>query len=286
MQVAESSRKALIVTADDFGAAPEVNEAVIRANREGILTAASLMVAAPGAADAVARAKDNPRLGVGLHLVLVEGKPVLPTSQIPDLVGPDGNFRTDMVKASFAMAFLPKMRRQLAAEIEAQFDAFASTGLTLDHVNAHKHFHLHPIIAKLVVKIGKSYGMRAARAPVEPMEILQKIQPDLRGGEIERFVGKRLKERLSRAGIFTPDYVFGLAWTGAMNTRRVGALIDRLPDGVSEIYVHPAISAYPGSAPGYRYSEEFAALMAPEVLARMKNVALGSFEHFQKQAQS
>ena len=126
-----TSTKALIVTSDDFGAAPEVNEAVERAHREGILTCASLMVAAPGAGDAVKRAKTMPKLGVGLHLVLVEGKPVLPPEQIPNLVGPDGNFRTDMVKASFGMAMLPWVKKQLAAEIEAQFAAFAATGLTL-----------------------------------------------------------------------------------------------------------------------------------------------------------
>lgn len=283
MHAVESSTKALIVTADDFGAAPEVNEAVIRSNREGILTCASLMVVAPGAGDAVARAKDNPRLGVGLHLVLVEGKPVLPPSQIPDLVGPDGNFRNDMVKASFAMAFLPKVRRQLAAEIEAQFAAFASTGLPLDHVNAHKHFHLHPTIGKLVIEIGRRYGMKSMRAPVEPKAVLRKIEPGIAGGAIEYFCGNRLRDRLSAAGIFCPEHVFGLAWTGSFNTKRLAALLNHLPEGVSEIYLHPATSAYPGSAAGYRYTEEFSALMAPEVVTRAKTVAVGSFAHFQKQ---
>lgn len=273
--------KGLIVTADDFGAAPEVNEAVVRAHREGILTCASLMVAAPGAGDAVNRAKALPSLAVGLHLVLVEGKPVLPASQIPDLVGADGNFRTDMVKASFGMALLPWVRRQLAAEIEAQFSAFASTGLRLDHVNAHKHFHLHPTIAGLMMETGKRYGMTAARAPVEPPHILKQIEADAPGSGIEYFCGRRLRDRLTRAGVFSPDHVFGLAWTGQMNAKRVKALIDRLPEGVSEIYLHPATSAYAGAASGYRYTEEFSALMDPEVLSAAKQVALGSFEHFQ-----
>jgi len=275
------AKRGLIVTADDFGAASEVNEAVIRAHREGILTCASLMVAASAAADAVARAKVNPRLGVGLHLVLIEGKPVLPASQIPDLVGSDGNFRTDMVKASFAMAFLPKVRRQLAAEIEAQFEAFASTGLKLDHVNAHKHFHLHPTIGKLVVEIGRRYGMIAMRAPVEPKAVLRQIEPDVVGGEIEYFCGNRLRDRLWVSGIWSPANVFGLCWTGAMNARRLLGLLDNLPDGVSEIYLHPATSAYPGSAPGYRYTEEFSALMASEVVARAQKLQLGNFKDFQ-----
>src|ERR1700681_1414671 len=107
--------KGLIVTADDFGAAREVNDAVEQGHRDGILTAASLMVSAPAAADAVARAKANPALRVGLHLVLVEGKPTLPAAAVPDLVDGSGNFRSHMVRAAAAMFFLTKVRRQLEA---------------------------------------------------------------------------------------------------------------------------------------------------------------------------
>ena len=127
---------------------------------DGILTAASLMVSGAAAADAVRRARAMPSLRVGLHLVLVEGKPVLPAAAVPDLVDASGNFRTDMARAGAAMFFLPKVRRQLEAEIEAQFAAFDATGLTLDHVNAHKHFHLHPTIAALIVKLGKTHGVQ------------------------------------------------------------------------------------------------------------------------------
>ena len=107
--------KQLILTADDFGAALEVNKAVECAHRDGILSAASLMVAGEAAGDAVARARALPSLRVGLHLVLVEGRPVLPASAVPDLVDSTGHFRTDMARAGAAMFFLPKVRRQLAA---------------------------------------------------------------------------------------------------------------------------------------------------------------------------
>jgi chitin disaccharide deacetylase len=274
------TKKGLIVTADDFGIAPEVNEAVARGHREGILTCASLMVTGAAAADAVARAKADPSLAVGLHLVLVEGKPVLPPSQIPALVGPDGQFRNDMVKASIGMAFLPSVKRQLAAEIEAQFAAFASTGLKLDHVNAHKHFHLHPTIGRLTVAIGKRFGMKAMRAPIEPPEILKRVEPGVTGGDLERFVGARLKDRLWVNRIWSPDFVFGLAWSGAMNAKRVKGILDNLPDGVSEIYLHPALCAYSGSVRGYRYSDELTALLAPEVIERARGLRLGRFVDF------
>ncbi len=124
--------KRLVITADDFGAAPQVNEAVERAHLGGVLAAASLMVAGPGAADAVARAKRMPNLRVGLHLTLVDDRPALAAAAIPDLVDADGFFRSDMARSGAAMFFFPHVRRQLEAEIEAQFKAFAATGLALD----------------------------------------------------------------------------------------------------------------------------------------------------------
>lgn len=255
--------KTLIVTADDFGVDVAVNEAVERGHREGILTAASLMVAGKAAADAVDRVRRMPGLGVGLHLVLVEGRPTLPPERVSRLVDRTGNFRTDMVRSAISMTFNPEARRQLAAEIEAQFAAFTATGLPLDHVNAHKHFHLHPIIAGLILKIGKRYGLKAARAPVEPRAVLKAIEPDQPAHRDPATIwAKFVRSRLRSAGIAAPDQVFGLAWSGQMTPARVAGLIERLPPGVTEIYVHPAISDnWPGHAPGYRYADEFAALI-------------------------
>ncbi|MCG1056056.1 hopanoid biosynthesis-associated protein HpnK, partial [Mycetohabitans sp. B5] len=157
----QSSARALIVTADDFGLHPRVNEAVERAHREGILNAASLMVAAPAARDALERARRMPSLRVGLHLVLVDGNAMLPRERIASLVDAHGRFGDAMARDGVRFFFLPHVRRQLAREIRAQFDAFAATGLTLDHVNTHKHFHLHPTVLSLIVEIGRDYGMHA-----------------------------------------------------------------------------------------------------------------------------
>jgi len=178
------------------------------------------------------------------------------------------------------MFFRSKVRRQLAAEIEAQFAAFASTGLTLDHVNAHKHFHLHPTIGRLAVEIGKRYGMKAMRSPIEPPDVIRRIEPGTTGGDLERFVGARLRERLWVKGVWSPDAVFGLAWSGAMHAKRVAAILDNLRGGVSEIYLHPATCAYSGSVRGYRYSDELTALMAPDVMAKTRGVKLGRFADF------
>jgi len=279
--------KQLIVTADDFGAAIQVNDAVERAHRDGILTAASLMVAGAAAHDAVTRAKTIPTLRVGLHLVLVEGKPVLPVHSVPDLVDGAGNFRTDMARAGAAMFFLPKVRAQLAAEIAAQFEAFAATGLRLDHVNAHKHFHLHPTIASMIVEIGKTHGVKGARVPLEPQGVLGRVEPHRASAVVALTTpfARGLRRRFRRAGIASPDQVFGLAWSGAMTRERLAGLIRHLPEGLSEIYTHPATGPYPGSAPDYQYQGELAALTDPELpgLLAAQGVGRGGFEDFSRQ---
>ena len=273
--------KRLIVTADDFGAAREVNDAVEAAHRGGILTAASLMVAAPAAHDAIARARRLPSLRVGLHLVLLEGRPVLPPSALPHLTNDDGVFPTSPAALGTVIACSRAARRELAAEITAQFAAFRDSGLPLDHCNAHKHFHLHPLVGELIVAIGARFGLHAVRLPLEPAAILRKVA---RGGynaaaAITVPFAMALRRRLAAAGLATADRVFGLRWSGQMTRERLAPLIRHLPEGVSEIYLHPATGPYPGSARGYRYREEFEALVAPEVIAacRDSRVQLGGF---------
>jgi len=274
----------LIVTADDFGAAPEVNRAVERAHRDGILSAASLMVAGRAANDAVQRAKAMPSLRVGLHLVLVDGKPVLPASSVPDLVDKSGNFRNDMARSGAAMFFLPRVRAQLAAEIEAQFAAFEATGLKLDHVNAHKHFHLHPTIARLMIETATAHGVKGARVPLEPQAVLARVEPHKAPATVALTApfARSLRRRFRRAGLTAPDAVFGLAWSGAMTRARLAGLIAHLPEGLSEIYLHPATGPYAGSAPGYQYQGELAALTDPALPALLaaKGIKSGGFGDF------
>lgn len=277
--------KGLIITADDFGASREVNDAVEAAHLGGVLTATSLMVGAPAAADAVARARRMPSLRVGLHLVLVEGLAVLPAASVSDLVDSRGQFRSGLARAGVGMFFSPRARAQLSAEIEAQFQAFRATGLALDHVNAHKHFHLHPTVGNLMLGIGQRYGMRAARVPLEPRDVLAKIEPGtkLNSQWLTLPFARRLRRRLRENGVLAPDHVFGLRWSGRMTKDRLLGLINNAPKGLSEIYLHPATAgSFEGAAQDYCYREEFAALTAPEVvaMARDPSVKLGGFGDF------
>jgi hopanoid biosynthesis associated protein HpnK len=275
----------LIVTADDFGAAPEVNAAVEAAHRDGVLTAASLMVAAPGCAEAVATARTLPCLRVGLHLVLVEGRPLLPAADLPDLVGRNGRFRTDMAAMGAEIFLRPKVRRQLAAEIDAQFAAFAATGLSLDHANTHKHFHLHPTIAGLMLRLGRRYGLAASRAPLEPRAVLAAVEPAAAPGVawVTSPWAQMLRARYRKAGVAMADQVFGLAWSGAMTTPRVAGIVAHLPEGLSELYLHPATGGgFDGAAEGYDYAGELAALLSPQTRAAClaRGVTLGGFSDF------
>ena len=250
--------KRLILTADDFGAAPEVNEAVERGHRDGVLRAASLMVGAAAADDAVERARRMPELAVGLHLVLVHGRPVLPPERVPDLVDTNGAFLTDLVRAGFRFFLQPGVRAQLAAEIRAQFERFAATGLTLDHADAQSHMHVHPTVFRLLLQIGPEYGLRAVRIPREP-----------RGGtrSIELWLSL-MRLRARRAGVACNDYAFGVNEAGALTEDRVLEILDDLPDGVTEIFFHPATEAFAGADRGtehFAWSGELAALTSPRV---------------------
>jgi chitin disaccharide deacetylase len=250
-----------------------VNEAVAIGHREGILTAASLMVGEPYCREAVSIARRLPSLRVGLHLVLTECTPVLPAGDVSELVDRRGRFRGDLIGAGFKIFVRPRARRQLASEIAAQFDAFQATGLALDHVNAHRHFHLHPTIAGLILKIAPRYGAPALRIPIEPKGIVTAIDGWRKPG-YERVLAapwaRLLKSRARRAGLASPDSVFGLSWTGAMTERRLACLLARLPGGVTEIYTHPATAGgFAGAAPGYRYEEELAALVSPVTRAAL-----------------
>ena len=252
--------------------AQEVNEAVEKAHRHGVLSAASLMVAGRAADHAVALARRMPDLRVGLHLVLADGRAVLPRETVPDLADEEGRFKTGMVQSAFRLAVSPATRRQTGKEIAAQFAAFRKTGLALDHVNAHKHFHVHPIVAGQVLRIGRENGMSALRIPSEPVEVLTGVER-IRSSLALRMMkpwAMRLRSRARTAGMLTPDAVFGLRWSGAMTADRFKRLLDRLPPGLVEIYFHPATKdRFEGHAPGYRYREELAALTDAGVIERV-----------------
>jgi hopanoid biosynthesis associated protein HpnK len=232
-----------------------------------VLTAASLTVAGPAVARAVALAKRLPSLRIGLHLTLLEGTPVAPLWEIPNLVDARGQLRRDLLNLAFKTALSASMRRQFRREIAAQFSAYRRTGLPFDHVSSRKQFHVHPLLAAEVVAACREFGVPALRVPREPAADIARVdgaatlQP-----LITPWLG-RLRARARRAKLLTPTAVIGLRWSGHVTARRLVGALERLPDGLIEFFTHPATSdVFPGHAAGYRYTEELAALTDPQAI--------------------
>lgn len=274
--------KRLIVTADDFGLSPAVNQAIEQAFTQGILTTTSLMVGAASAEDAVERALRNPRLKVGLHVVVTRARAVLPATAIPDLVEAGGNLPRQLFQAGVRFFFIPRIRKQLELEITAQFEAFKSYGLRLDHVNAHNHMHLHPTIFALILKIGRRYGMRSVRIPYEPLFPVWRSNGDylVQRTLMALFLGPWValqRARLRHAGLSGNDYIFGLFDTGRMGVDRVMKLLPHLPDGVSELYFHPAVKDLDGERPlpdPEACAMELESLLDPGVRERLQTLLI------------
>jgi chitin disaccharide deacetylase len=262
------SLKKIIITGDDFGLALPVNEAIIQAHQEGMLSTASLMVGGAWFKDAVERAQNHPSLKVGIHLTLVEGHPVSRPQEIPDLVDTNGEFSTRLVRAGFNFFFMPGVRKQLEREIRAQFDAFRQTGLPLDHANAHNHMHLHPTILGLMLKVGKEYGLNAVRVPNEPPVKSWKASGKDLGTRVAThfFLApwiRLMKHRLRKAGMRYNDFIFGMTDCGAMTPELVRGILFNLPDGITEFCFHPATrrcQEIDRTMPNYRHEDELQAL--------------------------
>ena len=284
------STRRLVVSGDDFGAASAVNAAIVRAHRDGVLTSASLMVTGAAAAEAVALARQHPRLAVGLHLVLAQGRPAAAPAVLPDLVTATGAFRDAPVTSGlrYAWTYLSRAgRAQLRREVEAQLAAFAATGLELAHVDGHLNMHLHPMVLPLLIDLAPRFRLRAVRLPREELgaalrhdrsHLLRKVAE----ATVFRTLAAYAAPRLRAAGIATADRVYGMHQTGHVDERYLLALIPALPTGVSELYCHPAEGVADALAPyqaGYDHAGELAALLSPRVRAALDaaGIALVSY---------
>jgi hopanoid biosynthesis associated protein HpnK len=274
--------KKIIVTGDDFGLALPVNEAIEQAHLKGILTTASLMVGAKFSHDAAERARNHPSLKVGLHLTLVEGASVLPPQRIPDLVDTAGAFPVHLTRAGFKFFFYPGIRKQLEAEIRAQFDAFQKTGLVLDHVNAHNHMHLHPTVLRLILKVGRDYGLKAIRLPNEPPLRSWRAARTSPGSRFASWLFlfpwiSLMKGMMRRACVRYNDFLFGMNDSGAMTPDLTLRLIRNLPRGVTELCFHPAThrcAEIDSTMPRYMHEDELRALTSEALMQALRTMGL------------
>lgn len=260
----------LIVNADDFGRSASINAAVIRAHREGILTSASLMVNEPAFAEAVELAKQNPTLGVGLHLTLLSGHSTLSPEKIPGLVNARREFSDKPAAVGFRYFLQRDLREQLRAEIHAQFASFRATGLPLDHVNGHLHLHLHPTVFRILMEDADQFGIRHLRWTREPFWLdwpLARGRRVYRAGHAMIFslLSWRAQSTLHRKRIRHTQRVFGLLENDRVDEAYVLKLLNVLPPGDSELYSHPSLD---------KFKHEFDALVSPRVKALLDKLGI------------
>lgn len=263
----------LIVNADDFGLSSGANRAIITAYRQGILTSASLMVGGNCWQEAVALAKENPGLQVGLHLTLVQGRAVLPPAAIPGLSDAEGNLPRNPVTAGMAFFFRRSLHASLAREIEAQLVRFRESGLPLSHVDGHLNIHMHPTVFAILARLMPKYGIASFRLTREDVA-RDPLSPGTRefGRRLDAIIfsclARRCRPELDRLGISYTREVKGLLNSGRMTEAYLLQVLDCLPEGCTEIYFHPGCHPDPelqAWMPDYRHEEELAALVSPAV---------------------
>ena len=265
-----TANRRLIVNADDFGASRSINDAVIRAHREGILTTASLMVNEPGCGDAVELAKQNPRLGVGLHLTLLMGHSALSPREIPGLVNDRAEFLNEPVKVGMRYFFRRELREPLRKEIHAQFARFRTTGLTLDHVNGHLHMHLHPVVFGILMEDAQKLGIERMRLTRDPFWTDVRLADGQRlyrasHAMIYCILSGRARARLAKRRIRHTHRVFGLLQNARVDETYISKLLPVLPHGDSELYSHPSLD---------NFKHEFDGLVSARVKEQVKQLGI------------
>jgi hopanoid biosynthesis associated protein HpnK len=273
MDMVSGSETVLIVTGDDFGISRAVNEGIIQAHCEGILTSASLMVNGGAFPEAVSMAKNHPRLAVGIHLSLLRSKTTLLPEEIPKLVDRAGNFPDQPILAGLRFFFDRSIRTQLEMESDAQIRKFLAAGLVPSHIDGHLHLHVHPVIVDILVRLARKYSIPALRLPRESLLVNLRLDSRnlLRSSAyflIYSCLCRRAERKFHSGGRIFPDRFFGLMASGRMNESYLLGLMDRLEPGVTEVGMHPAVSL-PGElerwAPHYHSQEELQALISPRV---------------------
>ncbi len=269
-ETGSNSQRRLVVNADDFGLSQSVNDAVIRAHREGILTSASLMVNEAGFDEAMKLAKENPKLGVGLHLCLLQGHSALPPEKIPDLVNARGEFSNSPVGTGMKYFFKRDLHEQLRSEIHAQFEKFRATGLTLDHVNGHLNLHLHPVIFKILMDDSEKLGIRHFRLTRDCLSRSRRMSNGhffykLSHAAIFGWLSRRALGPLRQKNIKYTQITFGLLQSGHVDEDYLLKLLPELPPGDSELYSHPSLD---------ESEHEFNALISSRVRERIQKFAI------------
>ncbi len=268
------------MNADDFGESEEVNEAVIQAHRKGVLTSCSLMVTGTAFENAVQLAIQHPQLTVGLHLVVVMGRSVLPPSEIPTLVNERGEFPDDPLTVGLKYYFSRQAQKELQKEMAAQFEKFQSTGLPFSHIDGHLHMHTHPVVFGAALKLGEQYGVRRMRVPQEELGLALRFRHEHVFRKtihwfIFRWLARAMKKNLRIKRFSFVEKGYGTLQTGNVNTEYLLYLLRHLKAGSNEIHCHPALYKTASlSLSEKSHLAEYKALTDPKVIEFLKSSSI------------
>jgi predicted glycoside hydrolase/deacetylase ChbG (UPF0249 family) len=238
--------KKVIINADDFGLCEGVNEGILKAHLEGVVTSATLMVNMAGAEDAVRMAYSHPSLGVGVHLSLTEGKALTPVNQIPALVNAEGAFLYSPEKLAFLSLVHSDVRKAVYTELQAQVQWVIDRGIKPTHLDSHKHFHCFPPLYSMVCRIAEQFQIRAIRWPFEPKAVSFHPWPTAdKAGQRRARVLRVLTRinRLQNSLYIRTQALFGIAHTGNIDFSFLGAVCLYNIKDVVEIMTHPGFPA-------------------------------------------
>jgi hopanoid biosynthesis associated protein HpnK len=234
----------LIINADDFGLTAGVNRAIIELHQAGVLTSTTLMARAAATGEAVEMARSTPSLGVGCHVVLVDGEPVLPAQEIYTLAD-QGTGRFQPTLGAFLSRLLTGriQAAEIEAETAAQIARLQAQGASLTHIDTHKHVHMFPAVLRPVLRAARAAGIRAVRNPFEPAWSLRttKGAPWIRRAEVTllRRLEPAFRKIVAEEGFTTTDGALGVLATGTLDAAAVTSLLRRLPAGTWELVTHP-----------------------------------------------
>ena len=240
----------LVINADDFGLTSGVNRAIVEAHEGGIVTSATLMANGSAFDEAVSLAQTRPRLGVGCHVVLVDGAPLVRETAIVSLLDPRSRpggsprFREGIGKFA-ALALLGRLAPdEIEAEVAAQIGKLQTSGVAVTHLDSHKHTHVFPQVFRPLLRAAQARGVRAVRNPFERVRSSQlAVRPDLwrRWTEVGilRSLAKQFREAVRQADMTTPDGTFAIVATGSLDERLLRRMIEHLPEGTWELVCHP-----------------------------------------------
>jgi hopanoid biosynthesis associated protein HpnK len=268
--------KTLILNADDFGLTRGVNEGIIRAHREGILTSATLMATGPAFEDAVERARATPTLGVGCHLVLTGGVAIAPREEILSLVDREGRLPRSLGEFVAKLSSGRIRTQEIEVELRAQIEKIRRAGIEPTHCDTHKHTHAHPAVMKVLGRLMQELEMPRVRKPVEDLRDSWVSSRGLSGtprrivsAAAVRSVAFRFRAISKRYGLRSPDHFLGLAATGELGPALLCRLVGLVREGSTEIMLHPGICDADLRGTGSRLQaerqNEMEGLLAPEV---------------------